>query len=415
MQKNTYPAIIVVAYNRDNSLARILESLNKASYPRVSVQLVISIDKSDNAKVFEVADTFTWVHGEKKIIAHENNMGLRNHILACGGLSDLYEAVIVLEDDLIVSPAFYWYAFAVLNHYNDSPEVSGHSLYNYQYNQSAKLPHSIITDGFDTYFMMVPSSSGQMWSKVQWNRFMNWYNKNQSVTVNDFVPLDVAAWPETSWKKYFWKYLAETRTYFTFPTSAYSTNSGDIGSHHALKSNLFQVDLSLMKEGFNFPNTNSTINVYDQFFELLPSKIMGLEKYNNDVEIDLLGTKPIELINKKYCISSKKCNHPIESFDIIVFPVQLNLLLNNTTQKKGGIIKLAETQTLSNQQDERFIEEYTSRLSGKISETIAHRAFIKCTQNDEYLIGHRILKLVNYLPKWMNSQIRKLLLTGKKN
>ena len=42
------PAIIVIAYNREESLKRLLTSLNNAIYESDDITLIISIDKSDN-------------------------------------------------------------------------------------------------------------------------------------------------------------------------------------------------------------------------------------------------------------------------------------------------------------------------------------------------------------------------------
>ena len=52
------PAIIVIAYNREESLKRLLTSLNNAIYESDDITLIISIDKSDNEKVFKAADEF---------------------------------------------------------------------------------------------------------------------------------------------------------------------------------------------------------------------------------------------------------------------------------------------------------------------------------------------------------------------
>ena len=92
-------AIVAVAYNRVSSLNRLLNSLLKANL--TEAPLIISIDKSDTNIVEEFADTFTWPYGEKTVIKHETNLGLRSHILSIGQLLNKYEAVIVLELSLI--------------------------------------------------------------------------------------------------------------------------------------------------------------------------------------------------------------------------------------------------------------------------------------------------------------------------
>ncbi|NMD70181.1 hypothetical protein HHO41_07745 [Bacillus sp. DNRA2] len=92
-------AIVVVAYNRVNSLSRLLTSLKRANYFGLHTPLIISIDKSQNKDVAICANNFEWPFGEKHVIEHPNRLGLRNHVLFCGNLSRDYDAVVVLEDD----------------------------------------------------------------------------------------------------------------------------------------------------------------------------------------------------------------------------------------------------------------------------------------------------------------------------
>ncbi|MCK4747327.1 MAG: glycosyltransferase, partial [Bacteroidales bacterium] len=123
------PVVVVVAYNRPRSLERILHSLKRIRNA-TDVKLVISIDNQapDNYPVRDIATEFNWPHGEKEVIYQEARLGLRNHILQCAGLSQQYGSVIILEDDLYVSPYFYDYAVQALTYYTDDQEIAGISL-----------------------------------------------------------------------------------------------------------------------------------------------------------------------------------------------------------------------------------------------------------------------------------------------
>ena len=119
------PAIVVVAYNRPHSLTRILSSLLRMKNA-TEVELVISIDNGapDNFGVRDIAESFEWTFGEKKVFYQEEKLGLRKHIIKCADLSQKYCSVIILEDDLYVSPYFYDYAVHALNFYgNDDIET----------------------------------------------------------------------------------------------------------------------------------------------------------------------------------------------------------------------------------------------------------------------------------------------------
>ena len=57
-------AIAIVAYNRTESVRRLLESLLEAHYSQ-EVPLIISIDKSNTDAVEQLADGFEWPFGKK--------------------------------------------------------------------------------------------------------------------------------------------------------------------------------------------------------------------------------------------------------------------------------------------------------------------------------------------------------------
>lgn len=65
-------AIVVVAYNRTDSVSRLLGSLAKAHYS-IPAPLIISIDKSNTDDVAKLADSFEWEHGPKRVIKHQQN------------------------------------------------------------------------------------------------------------------------------------------------------------------------------------------------------------------------------------------------------------------------------------------------------------------------------------------------------
>ena len=147
------PAIIVIAYNREASLKRLLTSLNNAIYESDDITLIISIDKSDNEKVYKTADEFDWKHGIKKTILSDENLGLKKHVLKCGDYVYEYENIIVLEDDLYVSKNFYSYACQALEFSMDKQEIEGVSLYNHELNVHVREPFKAIDDGEENYYM----------------------------------------------------------------------------------------------------------------------------------------------------------------------------------------------------------------------------------------------------------------------
>lgn len=103
--------ILTIGYNRANNLLRLLNSINAATFPTDDVDLLISIDNSGTKDVENAANSFKWLHGRKKIYTYPERLGLRKHILKCGDFLDFYDALVVLEDDLVVAPSFLYVCF----------------------------------------------------------------------------------------------------------------------------------------------------------------------------------------------------------------------------------------------------------------------------------------------------------------
>ena len=153
-------AVIVVGYNRPGSLKRILQSLAKADYNYTDITLHISIDHSGNEEVVDIAKMFEWKYGEKKVMYHPERLGLRRHIISCGDLTEEYGAVMILEDDLYVSPDYYNYAMQALEKYGDCPQIAGISLNTRKELLESPYPFYPLHTGYDVYFQQFASSCG---------------------------------------------------------------------------------------------------------------------------------------------------------------------------------------------------------------------------------------------------------------
>ncbi len=300
-------AIVVVAYNRPRSLSRILHSLSAANYPDAEIPLIISIDKGDNAEVLELADAYQWEYGEKTVLYQEENLGLRAHVLKCGNLTKQYENIIMLEDDLYVSPAFFLYSAEALAFTKDMKDIAGISLYKHMLNVNVREPFEPLQDGYDNWYMQMASSWGQAWSRKQWKGFYDWYEKHLEEPIEaDTIPAFISSWPERSWLKYFNKYLVETNQYFFYPQQSLTTNFSDEGSNVTKAVNDYQVPLLLAPDKiYYFSDMEQSQAVYDMFYEnqkllaVLQEFCSGIEK--DTLTIDLYGGRPC---HTKYLLTS---------------------------------------------------------------------------------------------------------------
>ncbi len=321
--------IVVVAFNRPQCLARILQSLSNAKYEELEVPLFISIDfAKNNADVIAIAESFNWGFGKKTVLTHKENLGLRKHVLQCGSLALEHGSIIVLEDDLLVSPSFYSFALRALEFVENNDEVGGVSLYNHQYNVQNLQNFSPIEDGYDNWYFQFASSWGQAWTKKQWKQFLRWYDTNPDLSKIQNIPERVIAWSEKSWLKYFVTYLIVKNKYFLYPKISLTTNFGEVGTHNSDESTAYQVPLRFGVENrFSFSSLKESNSVYDAFFE--NTKISEYQDIEHiDLCVSLYGYKPL-CKEKQFFISSKKLNFKIlKTYGCSLKPMDANILLN---------------------------------------------------------------------------------------
>jgi hypothetical protein len=336
------PAIVVVAFNRPESLKRILSSLAQARKIE-NARLIISIDNNepDNLPVLAIAKEFEWSFGEKEIIYQPSRLGLRNHILTCGDLSEKYGSVIILEDDLFVSPYFYDYAIQALEYYDKDDKIGGISLYNHVTEDLTEFPFAQIQDDSDVYFIQYPSSWGQAWSAKQWRIFREWYSHNQDIS-NIRISPQALSWSEKSWKKYYNAYLVEMDKYFVFPRVSFTTNFNDRGTHIVQDLNHHgQSQLRVIDTIYRFKPCSESLCRYDAHFELEEKTIKyfcpDLRDYS--FELDLYGIKNLEKTKVPFMLTIRPSRAAVRGYKRALKPHEMNIILN----LKGDEIRLCKT------------------------------------------------------------------------
>ncbi len=309
------PAIVIVGYNRIDSIKRLIGSVLSADVPN-GVPLIISIDYSGDNEVENYVRKIMWPYGDIRIIAHSENLGLKKHILYCGDLTNEYGSIILLEDDLYVSKYFYNYATAALNFYERDEHVSGVSLYSFAFNINSDTPFKPLSCD-DVYFLQQASSWGQAWSKSKWNKFRCWLEMTDFSMIESKLPNRIREWPESSWLKLFNGYNIVENCYFVYPIVSYSTNFGDAGTHFINDSDRYQVNLSMNKKDIAFVKFENSIAVYDIYMELLPEKIKKVCPVLQDYDfcVNLNNKKVIEFETSDYVLTTIFHDSFVLSFD----------------------------------------------------------------------------------------------------
>ena len=410
------PAIVIASYNRPDATQRLLDSLAKADYSGYdNIDLIISIDGckdlSDPASakksedVLKTATEFNWAYGQKRIIEHPNNLGLKLHILSCGDLTGEYGSIILLEDDVIVSPYFYDYAVKALRFYSNENKIAQISLYNYRHCESANLPFSPINNGYDTYFMQVPSSWGEIWTAQQWSGFRLWLKDATDLTPADKLPEYVKNWGAKSWKKWFYKYMVDEDLYTVYPYLALSSNWGDAGEHLPVAINSLQVELQLFKKkSYNFCTFDKSLVCYDAYYDICLETLwkIGIMPHE-DYVIDLMGTKQLSLFDQPHWFTIKKCNNAIRNYPLLLLPLERNL---SVSSDKNGPIRFAEKNNLSNEISENSrnaIHQLTSIHTYWYVTAEVERNTINAMRNTlEFRLGTALLRPYRKIKKIIN-------------
>lgn len=326
------PAIVAVGYNRADSLERLLQSIGRARYEHDDITLVISLDYcADQQEVLRVAETFIWQYGNKIVRTHEVNLGLRRHILSCGDLALIYGGVIILEDDIVVSPAFYRYAELAMNRYDGDLRIAGIALYSHAFNGYARQRFTPLWNGYDVFFGQFSVTWGQAWTARQWQQFRSWYDAHlDSLPDRMDMPAMINTWGRNSWGKFFVHYLLDQNRYYVMPYDAMTTCYADAGEN--IKNATMDHQTILAWDGpaaYRLPDYADGVH-YDLFFENqdLEQTVReqnGLQD-SDHVLIDLYGLRTGEW-KADYILTSRTLTYPlVASYAVHMRPIEVNIL-----------------------------------------------------------------------------------------
>ena len=148
-------AILLFVYNRPIHTEKVVDSLLSNSSSGDYDLLIFSDgakDGSQNNHVFKVRDYISTITGFKtiRIFESEQNLGLSKSIL--GGIQcafESYDSVIIIEDDILVSPYFLNFISSGLALYESNEDVI--SIHGYTYPTNHTLPETFFMRGADCW------------------------------------------------------------------------------------------------------------------------------------------------------------------------------------------------------------------------------------------------------------------------
>ena len=318
--------ILIIGYKNVKGINRLLRSLDNVDFlGDEDIDLIFSIDFSGDSSVEQMANEYIWRYGEKHVQAYRENLGLRTHILKCGDYLETFhlDAMMVLEDDIYLSPLAYSYMKSAVNYYEGNPQIAGISLYKHEYNIYARHPFMDYMDGGDTFFVQYAMSWGQIWMKDAWGDFKEWYNNEAWTKMDtDRIPQNILGW-NNSWLKYHIMYCIDKHKYFVYPRIALTTDFSDPGAHNQTRNTSMQIKLDMcLRREWHFNDLDNTTAIYDAFFE--NEHIKHYFKLDN-LEVDLYGVKRYNQ-NSDYVLTRRELPYKVvRSWGLFLRPIEANI------------------------------------------------------------------------------------------
>lgn len=183
---NKLSPIILFVYNRPEHTRKTIKALKYNKHARKSKLFIFSDGPKDKAaidKVNEVKKYIKSIEGFKKveIIERDKNLGLANSVIT--GVTEVinrYGKVIVLEDDIVTSPAFLVYMNKLLSKYKDEEKIYSITGYNFP----PRLMSISENYPYDVYFS--PRAASWSWGtwKDRWKK-ADWEIKDYNKFIND--------------------------------------------------------------------------------------------------------------------------------------------------------------------------------------------------------------------------------------
>lgn len=328
MSSNAYPRflIVVLAYNRPTSLRRLLDSVEKVESAACRADLLVSVDGGGDPECEKIASSVRWRHGKYDIFVNKSRLGLKEHVESATDRVIDYDAVIMLEDDLSVSPWMLAYSVAAFSFYGKCADVAQVSLYCHRVNEFTGLPLIPAESPYDTWFARVPSSWGQMYTRKQWLSFRDWQMDQPSAFRSNILPSRVYSWKHT-WKRGFFEYVSVNRLWVVYPYRSLTTNHGLAGTNYSKDVADINVTVQLCPRNYLFTNPCESNVLYDEWFEPLP-ETLGLDPERClNVTVDLSGRREISVAKNQLLLSTRPCSDPLEKFSADFVPLEYGLRL----------------------------------------------------------------------------------------
>ncbi|KAI6659192.1 hypothetical protein LOD99_14866 [Oopsacas minuta] len=172
--------IIVLAYNRPESLKRLLSSLQRVKFGKDRIDLKVILDtdlhNSYDVDCLKVLYQYKWIHGSFNIHKHKTHQGSLNQWLKAWQPSSNRERALILEDNMIVSRHFYTaIAREFVTHQDDVTGISLEPSFITYYKN--KLTPRVFFNYTNRVLNLYRNSGAFIPSTSYWRDFLKWMKK----------------------------------------------------------------------------------------------------------------------------------------------------------------------------------------------------------------------------------------------
>ncbi|PCJ67577.1 MAG: hypothetical protein COA58_00130 [Bacteroidetes bacterium] len=321
------------------------------------VNLYISCEGNVAEDVLDYVKHIKWSLGKFEIIKQSEQLGVDKHNHACMRMAEKLGSVLVLEDDLVVSPYFGTYLSGCSQIINSESTVAGVGLYRYSIIEQNHFPFNLIPNDEFLYYQQKACSKGTFYT---WSMLKPYFEFSESFNgdfQNYHLPENVQKWGDEVWEKSFYCYLQESDKYVAYPRYSLTSDFADFGVHMKKQTLKYvhQSELYLSDQFGSINEFSKTDNIYDAFYEVSPATLQKLNKklLDYEFEVDLYGHKSLKHIKSECLISSKESSKPIIGWERRLKPEVNNVLLD----QQGDFYTLAKTSDFSSNNERGVLKE----------------------------------------------------------
>ncbi|XP_060065010.1 uncharacterized protein LOC132545346 [Ylistrum balloti] len=269
--------VIVITYDRADSVERLLNSLNEADYLGDKVGIDVWIDRSKTGVVheetFSRASRFKFKHGILNVHKQSKHAGIYGQWMKTWNPSpQSKEIAVILEDDLTVSKYFYKWLKNVHTKYDSLSYINGYALQGYSMKHGGAAGQLRAPDENIVFMYPILGTWGFSPSRENWISYVKWYDQKSELP--NFQPTVAGILP-TLWYNSFikkgktggmWSMWHIYHAWKFQERSIYPNLPGKCG----LTINWKEAGLHYAKSQTVTKNTDPILTVWDKKFENLP-------------------------------------------------------------------------------------------------------------------------------------------------